>query len=546
MAKVNPKKSPPQKKAKSVAKAPVKKVVAKKVAPKPAAKKPVVKQAPKTKPAAKPVAKAKKVVAKATPKGAKPVKTAIKTPVKTSKAPKVAEKTKAAAKTKAKAPEKAKKPAPVAKKAEKPASKAPPVKTKPAKEATKAAAPAPEKTPEPKPATPAKKQAPKPKPVKDMRLRDEIPHSPSIEQIERLGLVEVKLVPILARARKEGCVTYDELTDAVSQNEDFTPELMDEMLAAFQAAGIELVENKEDRLDADFKKTEESGEKSERMSFLDEMNLDDSVRMYLKEIGKVPLLNAEQEVEYAMALERGHQWAKDKLIESNLRLVVSIAKRYVGHGMSFLDLIQEGNLGLIRAVEKFDYKKGYKFSTYATWWIRQAITRALADQGDIIRKPVHMVETINKLIRTSRMLTQNLGRDATDEEVSREMGISTDKIHEILKIAQKPVSLESPIGEEEDSHLKDFIEDQDAIKPQDAANYLLLKEQIEKVLKTLTYRERRVLIMRFGLEDGYPKTLEEVGKEFKVTRERIRQIEAKALRKLRHPSRLKKLKGYLD
>lgn len=273
--------------------------------------------------------------------------------------------------------------------------------------------------------------------------------------------------------------------------------------------------------------------------------LDDPVRMYLKEIGRVPLLTAEEEMELAKRMEKGDQEAKQRLIEANLRLVVSIAKRYVGRGMLFLDLIQEGNMGLIKAVEKFDYRKGFKLSTYATWWIRQAITRAIADQARTIRIPVHMVETINKLVRTSRQLLQQLGREPTAEEIASEMGITPEKVREILKIAQEPVSLETPIGEEEDSHLGDFIEDEDAPAPAEAASFLLLREQIEEVLDTLSEREQKVLRLRFGLDDGKARTLEEVGKEFGVTRERIRQIEAKALRKLRHPQRSKRLRDYL-
>ena len=282
------------------------------------------------------------------------------------------------------------------------------------------------------------------------------------------------------------------------------------------------------------------------LSVPDGVGLEDPVRMYLKEIGKVPLLSAEEEIEYAKRMEQGDEEAKKRLAEANLRLVVSIAKRYVGRGMLFLDLIQEGNLGLIKAVEKFDYRKGYKFSTYATWWIRQAITRAIADQARTIRIPVHMVETINKLIRVSRQLLQELGRDPKPEEIAKEMEMSEEKVREIMKIAQDPVSLETPIGEEEDSHLGDFIPDEDALAPAEAAAYSLLKDQIEEVLGSLNEREQKVLKLRFGLEDGRARTLEEVGKEFDVTRERIRQIEAKALRKLRHPSRSKKLRDYLD
>ena len=276
------------------------------------------------------------------------------------------------------------------------------------------------------------------------------------------------------------------------------------------------------------------------------IGVDDPVRMYLKEIGKVPLLSPDEEIELAKKIELGDEEAKKKLAESNLRLVVSIAKRYAGRGMQLLDLIQEGNLGLIKAVEKFDYRKGYKFSTYATWWIRQAITRAIADQARTIRIPVHMVETINRLVRTQRQLVQKLGREATPEELAKELDMPVERVREIMKISQDPVSLETPIGEEEDSHLGDFIPDDDAPEPAEAASFMLLKEQLVEVLKTLTPREEKVLRLRFGIEDGHTRTLEEVGKEFNVTRERIRQIEAKALRKLRHPSRSKKLKDFLN
>ncbi|MCR4744753.1 MAG: RNA polymerase sigma factor RpoD [Lachnospiraceae bacterium] len=282
------------------------------------------------------------------------------------------------------------------------------------------------------------------------------------------------------------------------------------------------------------------------ISIPDSVSIEDPVRMYLKEIGKVPLLSAEEEIDLAQRMEDGDEEAKKKLAEANLRLVVSIAKRYVGRGMLFLDLIQEGNLGLIKAVEKFDYRKGYKFSTYATWWIRQAITRAIADQARTIRIPVHMVETINKLIRVSRQLLQELGREPTPEEIAKEMNMPVDRVREILKISQEPVSLETPIGEEEDSHLGDFIQDDQVPVPAEAAAFTLLREQLQEVLETLTDREQKVLRLRFGLDDGRARTLEEVGKEFNVTRERIRQIEAKALRKLRHPSRSRKLKDYLD
>ena len=319
----------------------------------------------------------------------------------------------------------------------------------------------------------------------------------------------------------------DEHHVAVLSETDEDDEILDDMI----------LEDAEDA-DIDIEKID--------LSVPDGVSIEDPVRMYLKEIGKVPLLTAEEEIELAKRMEAGDEKAKQKLAEANLRLVVSIAKRYVGRGMLFLDLIQEGNLGLIKAVEKFDYEKGYKFSTYATWWIRQAITRAIADQARTIRIPVHMVETINKLIRVSRQLLQELGREPSPEEIAAEMNMPVDRVREILKISQEPVSLETPIGEEEDSHLGDFIKDDNVPVPADAAAFTLLKEQLEEVLGTLTEREQKVLTLRFGLEDGRARTLEEVGKEFNVTRERIRQIEAKALRKLRHPSRSRKLKDYLE
>jgi RNA polymerase primary sigma factor len=309
---------------------------------------------------------------------------------------------------------------------------------------------------------------------------------------------------------------------------------------------ITLIREEGDEEDIDLDDEDEIEMDKIDLSAPDGISTDDPVRMYLKEIGKVPLLTAEEEIELAKRMELGDQEAKKRIAEANLRLVVSIAKRYVGRGMLFLDLIQEGNLGLIKAVEKFDYRKGYKFSTYATWWIRQAITRAIADQARTIRIPVHMVETINKLIRVSRQLLQELGREPTPEEIAEEMDIPVERVREILKISQEPVSLETPIGEEEDSHLGDFIQDDNVPVPVDAATYTLLREQIGEVLDTLTEREKKVLILRFGIEDGRSRTLEEVGKEFNVTRERIRQIEAKALRKLRHPSRSRKLKDYLE
>ena len=339
--------------------------------------------------------------------------------------------------------------------------------------------------------------------------------------------------------KAKGILTYKEVMDAFEKI-DIPTEQIEKVYETLERLGIDVVPEIDDEID------EVDAEEDPELSIPDGITVDDPVRMYLKEIGKVPLLTADEEIELAKKMEAGFEEPKKRLAEANLRLVVSIAKRYVGRGMQFLDLIQEGNLGLIKAVEKFDYKKGFKFSTYATWWIRQAITRAIADQARTIRIPVHMVETINKLIRVSRQLLQELGREPHPEEVAKEMGMSEDKVREIMKISQEPVSLETPIGEEEDSHLGDFIPDDDAPAPAESAAFTLLKEQLIDVLDTLTPREEKVLRLRFGLDDGRARTLEEVGKEFSVTRERIRQIEAKALRKLRHPSRSKKLKDYLD
>ena len=355
---------------------------------------------------------------------------------------------------------------------------------------------------------------------------------------------------LLAKGKKNGgTLTYGELVDALQQ-EDLSPDEIDTMYDTFSKRGIEIVDDSNSGEDVDDDVDVDVDDKDEEveidLSVPEGISIDDPVRMYLKEIGRVPLLTAEEEVALAKRMQEGDEIAQKRLAEANLRLVVSIAKRYVGRGMLFLDLIQEGNLGLIKAVEKFDYTKGYKFSTYATWWIRQAITRAIADQARTIRIPVHMVETINKLIRVSRQLLQQLGREPLPEQIAKEMDISVERVREIMKIAQEPVSLETPIGEEEDSHLGDFIEDQDAPAPADAASFMLLKEQLEEVLDTLTPREEKVLRLRFGLDDGRARTLEEVGQNFGVTRERIRQIEAKALRKLRHPSRSRKLKDFLD
>ncbi|SFI61195.1 RNA polymerase primary sigma factor [Paenibacillus sp. UNC496MF] len=363
---------------------------------------------------------------------------------------------------------------------------------------------------------------------------------------QKLELVKEQLIE---HGKKRSSLTYKEIMEKLSPF-DQDPEQIDEFFEQLDDIGIEVVNENDEDLPLGGREDQERDQ--DDFNFDDDLALppgikiNDPVRMYLKEIGRVPLLSADDEVELAKRIEHGDEEAKRRLAEANLRLVVSIAKRYVGRGMLFLDLIQEGNMGLIKAVEKFDHTKGYKFSTYATWWIRQAITRAIADQARTIRIPVHMVETINKLVRVSRQLLQELGREPSPEEIAAEMDLSTEKVREIMKIAQEPVSLETPIGEEDDSHLGDFIEDQEALAPADAAAYELLKEQLEDVLDTLTEREENVLRLRFGLDDGRTRTLEEVGKVFGVTRERIRQIEAKALRKLRHPSRSKRLKDFLE
>lgn len=386
-----------------------------------------------------------------------------------------------------------------------------------------------------------KEELKEPKRIKTVKEKDEdIVNTESSEKSDN-----EKVQDIVKKVKESGKITYGELAKEL---ENTNPEQIDKVFDAFEEMGVSLLNDdfeEEPDID-DLKEVEDL--KLDQISETDYegISVDDPVRMYLREIGKIPLLSYEKELELAKRILEGDEEAKKELAEANLRLVVSIAKKYVGRGMLFLDLIQEGNMGLIKAVEKFDYTKGFKFSTYATWWIRQAITRAIADQARTIRIPVHMVETINRLIRTSRHLLQQFGREPTIEEIAQEMDMSVDKVMEIQKIAQDPVSLETPIGEEDDSHLGDFIQDEDSPAPQDAASYTLLREQLNEVMKTLTPREAKVLRLRFGLDDGKARTLEEVGKEFDVTRERIRQIEAKALRKLRHPSRSKKLRDYMN
>ncbi len=364
------------------------------------------------------------------------------------------------------------------------------------------------------------------------------------ETSENKEVKEEKVNKILKKAKEQGKIT---IGDLAKELDDVNPDQIDQVFDAFEELGVNLLNDdmEEEPNIEDLKEVEDLKLDEVTETTYEGINIDDPVRMYLREIGRIPLLTFDQELELAKRILAGDEDAKKELAESNLRLVVSIAKKYVGRGMLFLDLIQEGNMGLIKAVEKFDYTKGFKFSTYATWWIRQAITRAIADQARTIRIPVHMVETINKLIRTSRHLLQQLGREPSPEEIAAEMEIPVEKVMEIQKIAQDPVSLETPIGEEDDSHLGDFIQDDDSPAPHDSAAYTLLKEQLEEVMNTLTPREAKVLKLRFGLEDGKARTLEEVGREFEVTRERIRQIEAKALRKLRHPSRSKKLRDYM-
>ena len=390
------------------------------------------------------------------------------------------------------------------------------------------------------------------KSAKKEKLIAEIKNKKQAENVEQEEVGEKeelseaeKVQKIVKKAKESGKMTYGELAKEL---EDTNPEQIDKVFDAFEEMGVNLLNDdfEEEPDIEDLKEVEDLKLDEITDTSFEGISVDDPVRMYLREIGKIPLLSYEKELELAKRILNNDEEAKQELAEANLRLVVSIAKKYVGRGMLFLDLIQEGNMGLIKAVEKFDYTKGFKFSTYATWWIRQAITRAIADQARTIRIPVHMVETINRLIRTSRHLLQQLGREPTPEEIAQEMDLPVEKVMEIQKIAQDPVSLETPIGEEDDSHLGDFIQDEDSPAPHDAASYTLLREQLEEVMNTLTPREAKVLKLRFGLEDGKARTLEEVGKEFDVTRERIRQIEAKALRKLRHPSRSKKLRDYMN
>ncbi len=443
-----------------------------------------------------------------------------------------------------------------------------PEKPKKASKSRKKAEPKPEEAPvepvqEPEPveAQPEPEPAPEPLPEQDKPVKnsakkesksakktekpEEKPEpeeeSDEDEDEPKPANAEQRIRELLESGKQKGVLTFNEVMDTLNEL-GVDADQMDKIYGELEELNIDIVEEIEVPEDIN----EEIAEIETMLAPTEGINIDDPVRMYLKEIGKVPLLTAQQEIDIAQRMAEGDLDAKHQLAEANLRLVVSIAKRYVGRGMLFLDLIQEGNLGLIKAVEKFDYRKGYKFSTYATWWIRQAITRAIADQARTIRIPVHMVETINKLIRVNRQLVQELGRDPRPDEIAKEMGISEDKVREILKIAQEPVSLETPIGEEDDSHLGDFIPDDDAPAPADAVAVALLKEQLVEVLNTLTPREAKVLRLRYGLDDGKARTLEEVGKEFNVTRERIRQIEAKALRKLRHPSRSKKLKDFLE
>ena len=539
-------------KATKAAKPAAKKAPAKAVkAAKPVAKKAPAKAVKAAKPAQAVKGTAKKAPAKVAAKPAQAVKSTAKAPAKTA--------TKPAAKN-----AKAAKPAP---KPSKPAAKA---STKPAKAETKAVdktkkgavKAVPEKASKKEKAIPETKAPKKDKAskIKDMKT-DSITAPDTLEAEGALDEKITEVVNNLVKKAKKGSkpveLDYTMIVDAVMKVTD-DDEMVDKVIEMLGKNGVDVLpmepigseiddfELGEPSAD-DLAETEDEGvEKIDIDSLVEGVSIEDPVRMYLKEIGKVPLLTAEEEIELAKRMEKGDEEAKNALAEANLRLVVSIAKRYVGRGMLFLDLIQEGNLGLIKAVEKFDYRKGYKFSTYATWWIRQAITRAIADQARTIRIPVHMVETINKLIRVSRQLLQTLGREPSPEEIAAEMNIPEEKVREILKISQEPVSLETPIGEEEDSHLGDFIEDDNVPAPAEAATQMLLREQLDKVLDSLTDREKKVLRLRFGLDDGRQRTLEEVGKEFNVTRERIRQIEAKALRKLRHPSRSKQLKDYLE
>ncbi len=430
-----------------------------------------------------------------------------------------------------------------------PEAKPEPEKSKKASKSKKKAEPKQEEPVAPEPEPEAKEEPEPEKTKKTVKAKEETYEDVGSEDVgeenddadQKPMNAEQRIRELLESGKQKGILTFNEVMDTLNEI-GVDADQMDKIYGELEELNIDIVEE----VDVPEDINEEIAQIETVLASTEGINIDDPVRMYLKEIGRVPLLSASEEIEIAQRMAEGDLEAKHQLAEANLRLVVSIAKRYVGRGMLFLDLIQEGNLGLIKAVEKFDYRKGYKFSTYATWWIRQAITRAIADQARTIRIPVHMVETINKLIRVNRQLVQELGRDPRPDEIAREMGISEDKVREILKIAQEPVSLETPIGEEDDSHLGDFIPDDDAPAPADAVAVALLKEQLAEVLNTLTAREAKVLRLRYGLDDGKARTLEEVGKEFNVTRERIRQIEAKALRKLKHPSRSKKLKDFLE
>ena len=494
----------------------------------------------------KKVKKTKQEEIKETPETVEaPVETADKPVKKRTTKPKKTEKPEPVEQTAAPEPEEKAEPAPEPE----PEAKPEPEKPKKASKSKKKTESKQEEPAEPAPEPEVKEESEPEKPKKSGKAKEETLEESESEDVgeenedadQKPINAEQRIRELLESGKQKGILTFNEVMDTLNEI-GVDADQMDKIYGELEELNIDIVEE----VDVPEDINEEIAQIETVLASTEGINIDDPVRMYLKEIGRVPLLNANEEIEIAQRMAEGDLEAKHQLAEANLRLVVSIAKRYVGRGMLFLDLIQEGNLGLIKAVEKFDYRKGYKFSTYATWWIRQAITRAIADQARTIRIPVHMVETINKLIRVNRQLVQELGRDPRPDEIAQEMGISEDKVREILKIAQEPVSLETPIGEEDDSHLGDFIPDDDAPAPADAVAVALLKEQLAEVLNTLTAREAKVLRLRYGLDDGKARTLEEVGKEFNVTRERIRQIEAKALRKLKHPSRSKKLKDFLE